>query len=82
MKAYTESQRLQQSYVDKVLWAIAQRTPITWEAVASRFGVSRATAFRWRRPLEDARQRAQLMDIPRAAGRRTPLAADTEARTQ
>lgn len=70
------------AHVDWILWAIVQRAPITWEAIATRFAVSRATAYRWLAALEDARQRAQMMDIPHPARRRTPSAADTEARAQ
>ncbi len=28
-------------------WAEAQRTPLTWQRIADRFDVSRATAYRW-----------------------------------
>ena len=29
-------------------WALQQRDPPTWQAIANRFDVSRATAYRWR----------------------------------
>jgi len=69
------------SSVDVVLWAIARRGPITHTDVLRRFEVSVATAYRWARVLEDARQRAQFMDIPRAAPTRAPVA-QAEARPQ
>ena len=67
------SDKLQRAVVDRVLWAIARRQPLTWQEVATRFGVSRSTAFRWLIVLEEARQRAQLMEIPRGGGHRTPV---------
>lgn len=34
-------------HMDVVLWARQQRMPLTQRALCERFGVSRATAFRW-----------------------------------
>lgn len=50
--------------------------------IATRFGVSRSSAYRWAYSLEQARLLAQTMEIPRGAGHRTPVQADTEARAQ
>lgn len=38
-------------YVDVVLWVRLQRTPLTWQQLSERWGVHRATAFRWLRVL-------------------------------
>lgn len=43
--------------IDVVLWAISFRRVITVEDILTRWSVSRATAFRWRAPLNDARER-------------------------
>ena len=74
--------KLQLAYVEKVLWAIERRTPIRPADIATRFGVSRSSAYRWAYSLEQARLLAQTMEIPRGAGHRTPVQADTEARAQ
>lgn len=57
--------RLTVEAVDIVLWAIVQRNTITWKAVRARWGVHKSTAFRWVKELEDARQRAQFLSIPK-----------------
>ncbi len=57
-------------------------TPIRPADIATRFGVSRSSAYRWAYSLEQARLLAQTMEIPRGAGHRTPVQADTEARAQ
>lgn len=61
------------STVDVVLWAIVQRHEITNADIMRRWGVHRATANRWRHALNSARERAQLMEIPRAAPTRAPI---------
>lgn len=48
-------------------WAATLRNPPTWQQISERFGVSRATAYRYRSALEAAR--AQNL-IPNAAGER------------
>lgn len=73
--------------LEQLLWAAVQRRPITNQtvpAICARFGVSRATGYRWVPILEEARQRLQLMNIPRAECRRAPAAAGlvVEARAQ
>lgn len=73
---------LLESSIDIVLWAIGRRGVITARDVDARFSVSRATAFRWARVLEDARVRAQFMDIPRARSLRSPNTLQAEARPQ
>lgn len=72
---------LLESSIDLVLWAIARRTSITARDVAAHFPVHRATAYRWARVLEDARVRAQFIDVPRAAPTRAPVR-HVEARPQ
>lgn len=59
--------------VDIVLWAIVQRAKITPEQVARRWAVSRATCYRWAPQLEDARQRALNLQLPRADDYRRPV---------
>lgn len=58
--------------IDVVLWAIAQRTPITRERIIARWGVCRATSYRWLQPLEEARQRAALIRHPTRPSYRRP----------
>lgn len=53
------------SSIEVVLWAIAQRHPITSAAIIARWEVHPNTAWRWRGLLEDARQRVLLMPPPR-----------------
>jgi len=79
-KAYAEHTHY--ALVDRILWAMAQRNPLTWPAIVERFGVSRSTAYRWLTVLEDARQRVQLMDIPRRSGLRTPVRDDARVIAQ
>lgn len=38
-------------YVDVVLWVRQQRKPPTWRQISERWGVHRATAYRWKRVL-------------------------------
>jgi hypothetical protein len=68
--------------LDVVLWAIAQRKPITQPQIRARWGVHKSTAGRWVGPLEDARQRVQMRGIaPAEAPRvRVPLPPGSEAR--
>jgi len=39
------------------IWEWAKRNRVTAESVMSRWGVSRATAFRWARQLNNAKER-------------------------
>lgn len=68
------------SSIDVVLWAIAQHKPITRDSIHARWNVDRATCYRWRGPLEEARQRAQNMAIPPGPTYRRPIAPPIEAR--
>lgn len=61
--------------IEVVLWAIAQRHPITSVAIIERWEVHRNTAWRWRDLLEDARQRVLLMPPPRPRQPATDVAA-------
>ncbi len=51
--------------VDVVLWAKDQAQPLRVEALQERFGLSRATAYRWMVALQD-------LNDPAAAKRRLP----------
>lgn len=62
--------------VDVVLWAIAQHQPITPQRIQDRWGVHRATAYRWWHHLEEARVRAQNMTLPRQDDYRRPVLPD------
>lgn len=64
--------------IDVALWAIAQQKPITVQRIRDRWNVSRATAYRWWHPLEEARVRAQNMPLPRQPSYRRPLAMPRE----
>lgn len=66
--------------VDVILWAIGRRQRITTAEIRARWGVHKATACRWVHDLNDARQRAQCMTVPRAEPTRAPVAMQ-EART-
>jgi hypothetical protein len=61
------------STIDIVLWAISQKSPIRPEAIRICWSVSRATSFRWRDALEDARLRAQSIPRPMPPGTRRPV---------
>lgn len=61
------------SSIDVVLWAIAQKSPITRERIIERWDVCRATSYRWVLPLEEARQRAQRMQFAPPPRYRTPM---------
>lgn len=64
--------------IDVVLWAISRHGLITLDDIRTRWTVSRATAYRWLEPLNDARRRA--LDIhPRS---RVPTQTIVEKRTQ
>lgn len=60
--------------IDIVLWAINRRQPITRELIQARWPVSKSTAWRWVPWLEDARQRALNLNLPRAQDYRRPAA--------
>lgn len=64
--------RLLASSIDVVLWAIQRRTPITIVDIHDRWGVTKCTAYRWVHDLNNARERAQLMNIPRPPATRAP----------
>lgn len=65
---------LLESSVDVVLWAIQHRRPLTREDIITRWGVHKSTAWRWLPTLESARQRAQLVGVPRvSSGQRVPI---------
>lgn len=64
--------------LDLVLWTIGLPKPPTTEQIASRWTVSRATAYRWRVSLEAVHARASL----HPTHHRTPLAAIREAHAQ
>lgn len=59
-------QRLRLATIDIVIWAISQRKPISKDGIVARWGVSRSTAWRWLKDLEDARLRVQILGIPPA----------------
>lgn len=46
-----------------VLWAIQPHTRVTIQAISDRWSVSRATAYRWRNGLNDARAMARAMGL-------------------
>lgn len=58
---------LQSSLVDVLLWGLAQYADPTVEAIRDRWGVDRATSFRWRTMLADTRARWQTMQRSRRA---------------
>lgn len=64
-----------ESSIDVVLWAIQQRTPISVDAIRTRWGVHKSTAYRWLALLNDARDRAGLHTGQRYTGIRVPAGA-------
>ncbi|WP_439444480.1 hypothetical protein ABWU93_11550 [Xanthomonas translucens pv. translucens] len=49
-------------YVDVVLWARQQRKPPTWRQISERWGVHRATAYRWKRVLRAQPQSEKVLE--------------------
>lgn len=66
-------ERMLKHTIDVVLWAIARRQPITRDSILDRWGVCRATAYRWLPHLEEARQRARNLQLPSAPSYRRPV---------
>lgn len=60
--------------VDVVLWAKEQPQPVRVDALQKRFGLSRATAYRWQLALQDLNDPAAARrQLTTAMGREVPV---------